>query len=124
MKNKEFVQLLQTSAELVVGNGSKIRFWHEVWMKVGVLKHKFPKLFLLSNEKNAAIQECGGMEWVYLGLELDLEKNSMELGGGAAPIFRGKSEERLVIVNEAVQLVDKWKMELVQRRNVMKHRDA
>ncbi|MED6138040.1 hypothetical protein PIB30_070606 [Stylosanthes scabra] len=39
-------------------------------------------------------------------------------------IFRGKSRERQLIVNEAVQLVDKWKMELLQRRKETSYKGA
>ncbi|MED6216405.1 hypothetical protein PIB30_007383 [Stylosanthes scabra] len=55
-RNEEILKLFQTGVELVVGDGGKIKFWHESWLKIGVLRDRFPRLYAVSNEKLCSIK--------------------------------------------------------------------
>jgi len=45
--------------EWALGNGNKILFWHDVWMGYEALKSRFPRLFYLSNNKDAFLDSFG-----------------------------------------------------------------
>jgi hypothetical protein len=42
-----------------IGNGGDTSFWHEKWVGVQPLKEAFPRLFLLSTQKEACVSEVG-----------------------------------------------------------------
>ncbi|MED6155460.1 hypothetical protein PIB30_119178 [Stylosanthes scabra] len=66
--NVDMLNLFQTSVEMIVGNGGRVRFWHECWLKEGVLKNRFSRLFALSNDKDYTVKDCGvwnGLTWVW-----------------------------------------------------------
>ena len=44
-----------------VGNGNSVRFWHDRWSEVGMLKRAFPRLYTISLQKNLLISQMG--EW-------------------------------------------------------------
>jgi hypothetical protein len=41
----------------VIGNGSKVLFWHDVWCGEIPLKTLFPELFLIASGKDAWVEE-------------------------------------------------------------------
>lgn len=45
-----------------IGIGNKIRFWEDVWYGPNSFKDIFPRLYMVSNDKNSEIQKLG--EWV------------------------------------------------------------
>ncbi|MED6164220.1 hypothetical protein PIB30_087595 [Stylosanthes scabra] len=49
--DKELSEIFRQGKHLVVGDGRKVRFWHDVWLKDGVMKELFPRLFMLSSDK-------------------------------------------------------------------------
>lgn len=46
-----------------LGNGKKIRFWHDVWLGNCPLKIKFPKLFRISRQQDWSVMELKEVEW-------------------------------------------------------------
>ena len=44
-----------------IGNGNFVRFWHDRWCDVGILKRAFPRLYSLSLQKNLRVSHLG--EW-------------------------------------------------------------
>lgn len=50
-----------------VGNGESTRFWKDVWIGVRPLKEVFPRLFSLSNHKDAFVGEV----WGFSGVRMD-----------------------------------------------------
>jgi hypothetical protein len=50
-----------------VGNGNNTKFWSEVWVENQALSARFPRLFMLSEQKNAVISDMGyvqeGWRW-------------------------------------------------------------
>ncbi|MED6216730.1 hypothetical protein PIB30_010477 [Stylosanthes scabra] len=66
-------KVLQQGEQLWVGSGTSVRFWHDTWVKKGVLKLKFLQLFLLANDKNIKIGDYGvwnGLSGAYCGVGL------------------------------------------------------
>ncbi|CAL5369282.1 unnamed protein product [Camellia sinensis] len=49
--NPELFQFFASKLQIVVGNGSRILFWHDRWCMNLKLKEEFPRLFRLSMEK-------------------------------------------------------------------------
>ncbi|CAL5367336.1 unnamed protein product [Camellia sinensis] len=45
------------NCQIKVGNGSRIRFWHDKWCGSTYLKDEFPSLFNLSADKNGSLQQ-------------------------------------------------------------------
>jgi hypothetical protein len=45
-----------TNLSIWVGNGKRIRFWHDVWCGDPSLKDEFPKFYLIAAEKDASVQ--------------------------------------------------------------------
>jgi hypothetical protein len=54
-----------------IGNGGETSFWHDVWVGVQSLKEVFPRLFLVSTQKDACVSEVG--RWVSGVWEWDLK---------------------------------------------------
>ena len=53
---------------MMVGNEKQTLFWHDTWIGDLCLKEKFPRLYVLSSQKNHVISWCGfwdGFEWVW-----------------------------------------------------------
>lgn len=53
-----------------IGDGKEAKFWLEDWWGVGPLKDKYPRLFLLASNKEAAIYDMGewrdgGWSWMF-----------------------------------------------------------
>ena len=44
-----------------IGNGNSVRFWHDRWCDIGVLKTAFPRLYTISLQKNLNVSQMG--EW-------------------------------------------------------------
>ena len=44
-----------------IENGNSVRFWHDRWCDVGILKRAFPRLYSLSLQKNFRVSHLG--EW-------------------------------------------------------------
>ncbi|XP_016177792.1 uncharacterized protein LOC107620087 [Arachis ipaensis] len=49
-----------------IGDGRRTRFWEDIWLRGGLLKDMFPRLFSVSNQRGSVIGDCGfwdGLEW-------------------------------------------------------------
>ena len=51
---------------LVVGDGSRILFWHDKWVGDNSLKRLYPQLYVCSNDKEAFIGRF--LHWIILCL--------------------------------------------------------
>ena len=40
-----------------LGNGTSIRFWHDSWCEAGIFKRIFPRLYIISLQKNSFISQ-------------------------------------------------------------------
>jgi exonuclease III len=52
-----------------IGNGKKIRFWHDVWLKDCPLKVSFPRLFKISRQQDWSVFDFKEVDW-----ELDMRR--------------------------------------------------
>jgi len=50
-------ETFKSSLHFEVKNGSRARFWHEVWCKNQPLKIRFPYFFRMAHLKNAAVED-------------------------------------------------------------------
>ncbi|XP_028113696.1 uncharacterized protein LOC114311727 [Camellia sinensis] len=58
VEQKENLLLFYVSnLQLRVGNGYRIKFWHDKWCGGIILKEEFPRLFQLSNDKDSSIKD-------------------------------------------------------------------
>lgn len=60
--------LVRSKIRRNVGNGSKILFWHEIWLGPSPLKAQFPRLYKISSLPNAPISSFGswtGRDWAW-----------------------------------------------------------
>ena len=96
---------LYTHVSYQLGNGSKIRFWHDVWCGQMSFRDKFPELFALATYQEASVEECWSPSLV---------------GGSWLPLFRRGAQdweleafvELFSALQEACpasQEVDKWR---------------
>ncbi|PNX70469.1 pantothenate synthetase, partial [Trifolium pratense] len=53
-----------------IGNGGNTSFWHDTWMGTQPLKEVFPRLFLISAQKDCCVLELG--RWTLGHWEWDL----------------------------------------------------
>lgn len=69
--------LFAENARVKVGDGNKTSFWHDRWLRdVGILRHKYRRLFAMSTQQDCSIKEVGVTEGGGgLELEVNLEKN-------------------------------------------------
>lgn len=61
-------EVVEEGMKLVVGDGKSIRFWHDKWATIGVLKNHFNRLFLISTQGDAMICDMGVWvenEWLW-----------------------------------------------------------
>ncbi|KAJ0941167.1 putative RNA-directed DNA polymerase [Helianthus annuus] len=49
---------IKDALKVELGNGEKIRFWHDDWVGHGPLKFQFPNVFKLVADKNALVSSC------------------------------------------------------------------
>ncbi|XP_039005940.1 uncharacterized protein LOC120133425 [Hibiscus syriacus] len=66
-KHKEGISL-RSNSKLIVGNGESIFFWNDIWADESPLKFLFPRIFVLSPNKEGKIAEFGSFEssgWVW-----------------------------------------------------------
>jgi hypothetical protein len=66
-----------SEVERKVGNGLASSFWNDTWKEDTCFRDKYPRLFLISNQKEATVGEVGvesdqGMEWSLLGEDVYL----------------------------------------------------
>ncbi|CAL9004181.1 unnamed protein product, partial [Prunus brigantina] len=61
-----------------VGNGEKIRFWEDLWLKEGILKDLFPRLSSLSRRRNQSISNLVNIHEVPLSWDFDFRRNLSE----------------------------------------------
>ncbi|XP_034223761.1 THO complex subunit 1 isoform X2 [Prunus dulcis] len=61
-----------------VGNGEKIRFWEDLWLKEGILKDLFPRLSSLSRRKNQSIACFANNHEMPLNWDFDFRRNLSE----------------------------------------------
>jgi hypothetical protein len=47
----------------IVGNGKKIRFWHDIWLGNCPLKIRFHKLFRISRQQEWSVHDFRGVDW-------------------------------------------------------------
>lgn len=45
-----------SKVQISVGNGNRVRFWHDKWYGDGCFKEKFPRLFRLSTDRGSSLR--------------------------------------------------------------------
>jgi len=55
-------KVFQQNLQLVVGDGSKVRFWEDHWTQGMALMKLFPDLYKVSSQKFATISDMGWFE--------------------------------------------------------------
>ncbi|KAE8735747.1 THO complex subunit 1 [Hibiscus syriacus] len=68
LKNDSEGISFRSNSKLIVGNGKSISFWNDVWADECSLKSLFPRIFVLSTNKEGKIAEFGSFEpsgWVW-----------------------------------------------------------
>jgi len=63
----------------MVGNGEKIRFWEDTWLKEGKLKTLFPRLFSLSRKKITSISCFVNIQETPLNWDFGFRRNLSEI---------------------------------------------
>ncbi|KAE8735025.1 Betaine aldehyde dehydrogenase [Hibiscus syriacus] len=58
-KDDQFGAIFQSLLDVRVGSGDRISFWSDNWATVSPLKEVFPRLFVLSVNKNGKLKEFG-----------------------------------------------------------------
>ena len=53
--------IIEEGMIMKIGNGNSVRFWHDRWCEVGILKRAFPRLYTISLQKNLKVSQMG--EW-------------------------------------------------------------
>ena len=51
--------IIEEAMSVRVGNGNSVLFWHDRWCEAGILKRIFPRLFIISLQKNSLISQMG-----------------------------------------------------------------
>ena len=41
-----------------VGDGTRVRFWHDLWQGETTLKDRYPTLFLIARDRGATVADC------------------------------------------------------------------
>ncbi|KAL4286877.1 hypothetical protein AHAS_Ahas19G0130100 [Arachis hypogaea] len=59
MSESSLVGIYQEGLQLQVGNGTKTKFWHDLWVQEGRLKEVFPSLYRVTLNTECSISECG-----------------------------------------------------------------
>ncbi|RVX19454.1 LINE-1 reverse transcriptase-like [Vitis vinifera] len=85
----------------IVGKGSKINFWTDVWCKGTRLSQIFPHLFAMAAHRNATVEEMwdqnfGNLLHVLRDYKPSMEEDSVCWKGGRNGKFRVKEAYRLV----------------------------
>lgn len=65
---KKGCEIFSGFTRFVVGDGTRTRFWHDVWCRDTVLKEAFPVLFGIAWEKDASVADNmeilgGSIQW-------------------------------------------------------------
>ncbi|CAL2262014.1 unnamed protein product [Prunus armeniaca] len=53
--NSLWARVVKSKYGFEVGNGNRVRFWEDSWVKEGLLKDSFPRLFALSSKQSLSI---------------------------------------------------------------------
>ena len=69
--------IIEDSMLVKVGNGTTVRFWHDSWYEIGILKRIFPRLYALSLQKKFLHKPDGELERRILGLEFQMVQNPL-----------------------------------------------
>ncbi|KAK3217760.1 hypothetical protein Dsin_011730 [Dipteronia sinensis] len=56
------LKVMEEGIKLVIGNGSKVRFWHDIRMDSVSLREAFPRMFALATIKDGFITDYG--DWI------------------------------------------------------------
>jgi len=65
-----------------VGNGMSSSFWNDRWRGEKCFRLKYPRLYSVSNQKEALVGGNEGPLASWYGVEVYLEKTSFHVGGG------------------------------------------
>ncbi|KAK3221054.1 hypothetical protein Dsin_015024 [Dipteronia sinensis] len=75
-------KVIYEGVKVVIGDGSIVRFWHEIMVGSVALKEAFPRVFALASDKEGFISDCGN--WLgnkRVRVELQVLQQSEEDGG-------------------------------------------
>jgi hypothetical protein len=80
-----------------VGNGKKVRFWHDIWLGNCPLKIKFPRLYRISRQQDFSVSDLREVDWNLdlrrrLGNEEVVEWNDLQEALELA-VFSGGEDE-------------------------------
>ena len=71
-------RVLRENIGVKIGNGDQVLFWQDVWVGKSPFELSFPRLYMLSNQKNVFVnevykEETGGSKW-----KLEFRRNLFE----------------------------------------------
>lgn len=70
IQNSNIFNFFLGNCNIKVGDGCRIKFWHDKWCGVSCLKEEFPSLFNLSTEKSGSLHQIfarkSGPDWHFL----------------------------------------------------------
>nr|XP_034930821.1 uncharacterized protein LOC118061489 [Populus alba] len=69
IKDNRLQEIMSHQSMVLIGNGKRTTFWHDIWVANHCLANRFPTLYRLSNDKDASIDKMGmwdGFEWIWL----------------------------------------------------------
>ncbi|KAL4344080.1 hypothetical protein AHAS_Ahas11G0142600 [Arachis hypogaea] len=55
-KDQQLKQKMINGLSMEIGDGRGTRFWEDVWVRGGILKDLFPRLFSVSNQRGSVIR--------------------------------------------------------------------
>lgn len=65
---KKVREIVEQGMSCAIGDGRSIRFWHDKWASVGPLRRAFQRLFMVSSQGDAMVNQMGNWvdnEWVW-----------------------------------------------------------
>ena len=69
IKDIRLQEIVSHQSMVLIGNGKRTAFWHDILLANQCLANRFPTLYRLSNDKDASIDKMGiwdGFDWIWL----------------------------------------------------------
>ncbi|MED6106099.1 hypothetical protein PIB30_001495 [Stylosanthes scabra] len=119
IKNRDYIQIFRTDAELVLGDGGTVKFWYDNWLKEGVLKTRFPSSERACFESwmECKIQNCSRQRWGIAFFSIIWEVWNVRNNR----IFRDRCTTVEEALDHIVMTRNKiWEQELILRKGLYK----
>ena len=65
----KMTSIIEEGIYIKIGKGNSVRFWHNKWCDGGILKRAFPRLYIISLQKNHLVNQMGVWQessWAWL----------------------------------------------------------